>query len=230
MKRCMVDGRWAARWIGAAGVSLWVAACGPVVEPGEEGDDTGGDSSSNGSGVVDDTTGAGPTTTSVSLSGPQDEATTDTPAQPNISGDHLLAISVIIAPETPLQFLATVSHEDGILRMSLQPLSLDPQATTTPRLPVGDPLDANGEIADDGTFVLDLGEVSVRGASNPITGSDIVATLRLEGRVDSPDSWCGDVSGFVSQPLMLDLTGSTFAGTRIVGELPGDPIVAACGR
>ena len=51
----------------------------------------------------------------------------------------------------------------------------------------------------------------------------------IEGDVLSDDLWCGDAFGMITQPLMLDLTGSTFAGTRIVdGQLPGDPIPASC--
>lgn len=239
MMGCKVDGR-VAGWIGAA-MMIAAAACGPVVEPMEtvgeddDGDDDGTDTGAGtGTGTDDESTGAGPTTTTIttmttSMSVTSEEPTTDGPVLDNITGDHLLAVAAVIAPDTPLQFLATVSHEETLVRMSLQPLSLDPASTTEPRKPVGAPLQVVGEIAPDGTFVLDLGEVLVTGEANPITGSDIVATMRMEGTVQGPDLWCGDVTGFVTSPLMLDLTGSTFAGTRVTGELPGDPIVASCG-
>lgn len=226
MKWCTVVGRRAAQWFVVAGV----AACGPAVKTG---DDVGETSGGGGGSSSDDSNGsseAGPTTTTVSASGPLDEATTDTPVVNDISGDHLFALSAIIDPAHPFQLRAMVVQEGNDVRMSLQPLSLDPQATTFPREPVGDPIQANTVIADDGTFEIDLGEVLLVGQSNPITGSDIVATLRFSGRVESPDYWCGDVTGTVTAPLNLDLTGSTFAGTRIFGELPVDPIIASCGR
>jgi hypothetical protein len=205
-----------------------IAACGPVLDPDETIGDSGDDDATSDDTGLDDATGAGPTTT-MGLSVTSDEPTTEGPVLPNLTGDHLLAVAIVIAPETPLQFLATVTQEDSILRMSLQPLSLDPGATTGPRKPVGAPIQATTEIAPDGTFVVELGEVLVTGEANPITGSDIVATLLLEGTVQSSDAWCGDASGAITQPLRLDLLGSTFAGTRVVGELPGDPILAACG-
>jgi hypothetical protein len=70
----------------------------------------------------------------------------------------------------------------------------------------------------------------VTGMANPITGSDIVATLALDGVIQSEDLFCGSVTGMVTQPLMLDLMGSTFAGVRVpsIDMLPGDPITVAC--
>lgn len=154
----------------------------------------------------------------------------------DVNGDFLLALAAVIAPETPLQFYATVtftpSTDGGMLQMNLQPLSLDVLATTVPRQPVGDSLELQAvPVNATGGFELPITEpVMVTGMANPITGSDIVATLNLSGTIQSEDLFCGTVTGMVTAPLMLDLTGSTFAAVRVpsVDMLPGDPITAAC--
>jgi hypothetical protein len=143
----------------------------------------------------------------------------------DITGTHLFAISAVISPTTPLQFIATVqattTSDGGTMTIDFQPLALDVGSTTTPRTPVGEPLRLPATPIDaDGCFAVDLGETMVTGMANPITGADIVATLAIEGGTVSEDLWCGNVTGMVSMPLMLDLAGSTFAATRITGTDP----------
>jgi hypothetical protein len=157
----------------------------------------------------------------------------------DISGMHLFAIAAVISPSTPLQFIAdvqlTTTAEGGTMTITFQPLALDMGETTTPRTPVGEllmlpetPVDAGG------AFAVDLGEVSVVGAANPITQSDITATLMLDGAIQNEDLWCGRVTGMVTMPIQLDLgdgAGSTFAATRIESADPAmlpDPVVSAC--
>lgn len=154
----------------------------------------------------------------------------------DVNGTFLLALAAVIAPETPLQFFATVTFtpegEGGTIAMNLQPLSLDQLATTVPREPVGESLDIGPvAVTAGGSFELPiLDPVMVTGAANPITGSDIVATLNLSGSIQSEDIFCGTVTGMVTAPLMLDLAGSTFAAVRVpsVDMLPGDPITSLC--
>jgi hypothetical protein len=156
----------------------------------------------------------------------------------DVNGTFLFALAAVIDLAHPLQFYSTVTFtaspdgQGGMLMMDLQPLSLVPQGTTMPRLPVGDvltlppvPVDATGGFA-----IMIAEDVMVTGEANPITGSDIVATLNLVGTIQSEDVFCGTVTGMVTQPLMLDLTGSTFASVRVpsIDMLPGDPITVAC--
>jgi hypothetical protein len=123
----------------------------------------------------------------------------------DVNGDFLLALSAVIAVDLPLQFYATVTFtpggEGGTVEMSLQPLSLTQGSTTEPRMPVGDSLTI-GPVAVNaaGAFELPITEpVMVTGEANPITGSDIVATLNLSGsmfaavRVQSVDMLPTDV-------------------------------------
>lgn len=147
-------------------------------------------------------------------------------ALPDITGDHLLALAVVIAPETPLQYLATVVQtpdgDGALLDISLQPLSLDIGSTTEPRQPFGDALVFDDiEVAPDGTFEIQIGALAVAGETNPITGSNVTTSgVVLTGSIVDETSWCGTVTGMITVPLMLDLAGSTFAGTAIDGDLP----------
>jgi len=142
----------------------------------------------------------------------------------DINGTFLFALASFLDPEKPLQFFTTVTFEEtaegGIAQMSLQPLSLDMGATTTPRQPVGDPLEIpDVQIALDGSFMITIDEmVTLPGASNPITQSDIVtSTLILTGSIQSADLFCGTVDGMVEMPIATPLTGSTFGAERVTG-------------
>lgn len=229
---------WTRAWI----IVGMLSACGPQVSVSEDGDDGSDGGTSDAS-----STGNGPSTTTVSSSSGDptsstvaDVATTDTPVLdfgttlPDLSGTHLFAVAAVIDPAHPFQWLATISQTaqpgGAALTIELQSLALDPGATTTPRTPVGDPLVLDVLVDEEGGFGVELPQTMIPGAANPITGSDIVGTMILQGNVLDESLWCGSVTGMITQPLMLDLTGSTFAGTRLLGdgELPGDPIPAAC--
>ncbi len=137
----------------------------------------------------------------------------------------------MIVPELPLQWRASVVHDlsDGSVTIALQPLALDQAATTTPRTPVGDPLFFATSLDNNGYLHLDLGELFIAGAANPITASELRVALAIEGTAFDRELWCGAAYGMVTAPLDLDLTGSTFAFTPIVdGSLPGDPLVSTC--
>lgn len=208
-----------------------------------EGTDTGPDSSgtdpdtSSGgpdtSGTDSGETTAGPTgtddtsgTDDGSSSGDGSSSTTDPNVLPDISGDHLLAVSIFIQPDTPLQYIATiVQTPDGdgaLLDISLQPLTLDVGSTTTPRLPFGAAMDIDDvEVAPDGTFEIVIPVLDVPGETNPITGSDATAMdVVLTGQIESEDFWCGTTDGDLTAPIESPLTGSTFAGTRFEDDLP----------
>jgi hypothetical protein len=209
-----------------------LSACGPQVSVSDE----------DGSGSEDGTSGGGPASSSAGSSTPTvpDVATTDSPmldigtALPNITGQQLFAVAAVIDPAHPLQWLGTVTqtnHSGGAtLKIELESLALDVQSTTVPRTPVGMTVDTEATVNEDGSFVFELPGLLIPGAANPITGSDIVGDIVVQGVIVDTDLWCGTVSGTITQPLMLDLQGSTFAGTRLqsIAMLPGDPIPAAC--
>lgn len=138
------------------------------------------------------------------------------------SGRYLLALSTSLSPTKPLLFTldAEVSEDLTSIDLVFQPLTTD--VDDEPRTAIGDAFNVDDlPYASDGTFEADLGEVTVPGRANPITGSDIIATVQLMASTQASDSGaggllCGQVTGMVSVPLALDLAGSTF------GAVPAD--------
>lgn len=142
------------------------------------------------------------------------------PSEADISGDFLLAASTVIAPDLPLQFIATnTMNSDGMgtttLSVCLQPITLEQGKVNTPRLPIGDPLCFEDLVITDGAFEIDAGVVMVPGEANPVTGGEIVASLLLKGTVIDENFYCGTIEGEVMMPLMAPLGGSTFAAVRL---------------
>lgn len=181
---------------GSSGVNWTVAPTDPSVTDGSSGDGTG---SSGG--------------------------TTTTAGAPTLDGDFFLAIyATPVAPTTPFQFVAEVKAGGGQLVMSLTPLSLDIQSVDTPRDPVPPPFEVSGPLGPDGSFSIEIPQLAISGVANPITGSDIVASATLEGVIEM-DRICGRVSGMITVPANIDLTGSSLAGMRLDGgplPLPDD--------
>jgi len=145
-----------------------------------------------------------------------------------IDGEFLLSISVVIAPDNTVRFIATsdinIEGGAGTLTLSFQPLKVDQcQPTGNGGTEVGDPLAANDLGVDAaGVFQLTHDGASVDGKANPISCSEIVADLVLDGVIQSEDLFCGDVSGQAHQPLDISLDGSTFGAIRIEPGTRGD--------
>lgn len=178
------------------------------------------------SGEVSTATTVGPFTTS---------GTTGDDVGPMPSGNFLLAVSTVIAPDLPLQFLAeqNVTDEGGepTLWLTLQPLAIAQGQVTQPRTPVGELSDFPGVPVTNGSFEVEAVSMGVPGAANPISGSDLVASLVLRGTFISEDFYCGEVDGEVTVPLMAPLAGSTFAAVRIADPmtLPLDVTINCAG-
>jgi hypothetical protein len=133
---------------------------------------------------------------------------------------HFSLTPTPVSATTPFQFIATTTFTaadggGGQLDIDLQPLSLDILSTTEPREYVGDIISLSFPVDDAGAFDADIGEITLVGAANPVTGSDILATLQLTGAIQDEDVYCGIVGGMVTVPANIDLTGSTFAAIRI---------------
>lgn len=143
----------------------------------------------------------------------------------DFSGLFYLSLSTTIDPDKPLNFATTVVVEDGLIDFSFQPLKTDTLLTgdvrEDARTPAGDPIIVEDvPFADDGTFAADMGEVTMNGDANLISGRDIRAVLQLAGRVDAVDFFCGTVSGDVVFPIPLPLEGSTFGAILVTdGDL-----------
>lgn len=140
-----------------------------------------------------------------------------TTGEPGTEADFFLAIyATPIAPTTPFQFLVDVTAEGGQLVLSLTPLSLEILSVDSPREPLPPPFVVSGPMAADGSFTIEIPELMLIGQANPITGSDIVASVTLDG-VFEQDRICGQVSGSITVPANIDLTGSSLSGMRIDG-------------
>jgi hypothetical protein len=136
-----------------------------------------------------------------------------------LDGVFLVAVNTSVSPGLPLQFLGEVTSEldaegNGTITVDFQPLSLDQGSTTVPREEVGESLVIDGDVANF-QFTLPFGETMVTGAANPITGSDIVSDLSLEGQIRSETAWCGSVTGMVLSPIQVPLDGSFFAAIEL---------------
>lgn len=135
------------------------------------------------------------------------------------SGRYLLALATSLSPAQPILFAVDASVTSDLAQVDLAIHALTTEADAEPRTPVGDDIGVTGvAYAVDGSFVADLGEVTIPGSANPISGSDIVATVQLQGRTltngEQADAFCGQVTGMVMSPVMFDLAGSTFGAVE----------------
>jgi len=149
----------------------------------------------------------------------------EVPMFPDVNGTFLFALETSLGPDLPLQFATTVSFTPaadgagGTADFSFQPLSLDQGETLVPREYIGDPLVYEDiEIDAEGNYDIDMGLVMVAGAANPVTGSDIEATLVVHGEIRNMDQFCGELEGELINPLQFDLSGSTFAAMRLADD------------
>jgi hypothetical protein len=133
----------------------------------------------------------------------------------------LMAVSLSLAPSTPLQYLTSAEVQNGELSLALQPLTLDVGSTTEPRTPHGDPIVVPPILVVGQSFNFALDNLNVAGATNPITGSDLVASFEFQGTFVNSTMLCGTVAGQITAPLAADLEGSTFAAVVVEdGPLP----------
>ncbi len=201
-----------------------LAACGP--DPAGKYQEFIDDTRESSTGMTEPT---GPGTSEPATTEPG-TSTGDTPVEVfDISGDFLLAVSTVVDPVKPLQFIATntvTMDADGgqVLDVCLQPLTLMQGKVTVPREPIGEPLCFKGVVIVYGGFVIDAGTVAVTGMANPITQSDIVASLVMTGKVEDADFYCGTVNGEVMEPPLGSIEGSNFAAVRLADKtmLPTD--------
>jgi hypothetical protein len=150
-------------------------------------------------------------------------------ALPDVTGRFLFGLAPGFAPTGVVRFIADLEltptlDGGGLLDISLQPISVD-EGT-----PVGDPVLVEGvTVAADGTFEAPIGG-EIDGFANPVTGTDLVFTAVLHGRLENLDLVCGTADGSVAEPA-VSLDGSTFGAIRIeAGAIGNDdlpePLVA----
>jgi len=197
--------------------SLLVAGCGPAV--GVPGGDSG---SGAGSGSTGASSEGGPTgepnpgaVTGETTVGP----TTGGVQMPTIEGPYYVVLRPVIAPSTPFQFVGSVKSDGSTITMSLVPLSLELNSVDTPRELVPLATEVEGTIGPQGEFSIPVPHLELVGNTNPITGSDIVASLQIDGVIDG-NLLCARVEGMVTVPASIDLNGSTFGAMPIDTDTP----------
>jgi hypothetical protein len=146
------------------------------------------------------------------------------------SGSYLLALSTVLAADSPLLFVVDAEVASDLTSAALRVQPLTTNMDSEPRTPVGEAFTVKDvTYSEDGTFEADLGEVAVPGRANPITGSDIVAQVQLRASAheagDIPQHFCGEATGMVSQPISLDLTGSTFGAVLTDDVKAAEPML-----
>jgi hypothetical protein len=142
---------------------------------------------------------------------------------PDLNGTFLFALETSLGPDLPLQFITTIENmvigTDGMSAtadFTFRPLSLDPMQSLTPRECLDETLTFPGVQFDaDGRFEIDMGLVMTPGEANPVTGSDIEATLIVLGHIEHDDALCGELEGMLLSPLEFNLAGSTFGAMRL---------------
>jgi hypothetical protein len=204
------------RFLALSMLALAAIACSDGSRGGGGGDDD-DDDGAGGSGGVG-VGGGGPGAGGTSTCTPTD-------------GDFFMALSVSQSPTSPIVFLAALQFGSDGMHASLQPLAASDRQT-----PVGAPIDAppSGQagypVGPDGDFSADIAGVIVPAEANSISSTEIVADVTLSGTICA-DSGCGTVGGAVTQPIMLDLTGSTFTMERVTGpdDYPEPPKINCTG-
>jgi hypothetical protein len=165
--------------------------------------------------------------------GPSDaggDAPTCTVTPGSITGPYLLALSVTVAPKKPIVVRADLDtpEVDGAAALTLhaQPLSAADRTT-----PVGPAVDFGPfPVGPTGTWRGDLPGLEVSGEANSVTGGDIRADIALSGSLcGGGEFFCGTLEGHVTEPIPLDLAGSTFTMTRLddTGATP-EPLAIDC--
>ncbi|WAS91522.1 hypothetical protein [Nannocystis punicea] len=139
-------------------------------------------------------------------------------------GTFLLAIATPLGEE-PFQFIVEGTlpvQDDGALSLTVRPLSLDMNAVTYPRQPVGQEYMWNDVPVAGGGFTIATGILTIPAEANPLFGVMVGVDAVMTGTVVSEDLFCGTVSGDVVLPVQQSIAGSTFAAVRVpsVGQLP----------
>ena len=152
------------------------------------------------------------------------------------NADYLFTFSAIIAPARPFRFRAETNANvdpegNGTISFVLYPLSRftvkDDEVDIQGGEEINEPIDL-GEIpvgidkdgnAAPGKFYVDLGTVTLIGDANPVTGADVISTMQIAGTILGVDQMCGDVTGDVTVPTILQLAGSTFAAFAVAQGL-----------
>jgi hypothetical protein len=149
----------------------------------------------------------------------------------DVTGAHLLTLAPVIWPSQPVFFRADVSVQGTSVDIALQPLD------GLTREPTGSPWNVTDvPVAADGSFTADFGTQTLPAAAYPLLNDPLLTVheLVLTGETTSTEDFCGFVGGYaqvfgMSPSDRIRLEGSTFAATRISGDMLPAPVSACAG-
>jgi len=143
------------------------------------------------------------------------------------SGDYFIAAAVAIAPDKPIVFRGDLTVDLTAMTVQLDMFALSIEG----REEVGEVISATGDLADDGTFVLDFGATAVPAAADAvIPGVDVAANMTFTGCTRTATTVCGVIDGNVTEPTDLPLAGSTWGGLALGAgdEVDAAPVLSTC--
>lgn len=144
---------------------------------------------------------------------------------PDITGNHLFALSASAFPAQLYKFRAEVTLIDGTgdepkISFTLHPL--DARNNVEIDAPIShdpDPIDVSPTTGEWEAHIVAV----IPDKANPVSGSEVTVDMTLFGVIRSRDHFCGTADGDVVDPFTLNLDGSTFGAVRIPdGSGPGD--------
>lgn len=139
------------------------------------------------------------------------------PAVGAMDGDYFMTLATSANVDKPIANLVTVTTEDqgGTLAMAWTIQALNKTDWTAPE---GDPLPvAAVPVGDDGTFTIDIADLTIPPAANCLIGFPATAQIVFNGNVCGDGSFmCGDATGSAHAGTVdVDLLGTTWTMQRI---------------
>lgn len=133
------------------------------------------------------------------------------PAAEDFDGDYLLSLVVMLSPDKPAPFRATLTNTEAEFSLSLQPLHADDRSSDVDSPFMLGPFALNM----DGTFEADFGTITIPPDTNPVSGSELVADVVLLGKLCPADFLCGKANGMVTSPAPIPLDGSDWTMEKL---------------
>jgi len=148
------------------------------------------------------------------------------PLDPNSAEEGLYIATCITSissqdPAKVLRFYTTVTKDPkqkGAFGLSLKPMkgwdtsvggsgAPVPPASVSVSETLGTPVNSNNVVPNSGKFVAPLGEFTIPAAANSLGGSEMVLNANLNGSLAGGRLSCAILSGSVSKPIPVPLTG-----------------------
>ncbi len=151
---------------------------------------------------------------------------------PDITGRFLIGMAGSPQPNSPFHFIAVnemTDNGDGTATLTSTLTAL----TIADKTLVGDVnMFPSTQISKTGQFEAELMKAIVPATADPILGAELtIEPFTALATIVSKDVYCGDITGFLTNPLLRDLAGSTFGAIRVSDDAIGaslPPVTPRC--